>query len=299
MVFNIQKFCVHDGPGIRTVVFLKGCNLRCCWCQNPESIFPGPELWYSQTRCIHCGTCIEFCPQHAIQSSPTIPTLNRELCDRCMACTKVCPTKALSTVGEWLTVKDVMEKVDSDRVFYQNSNGGVTFSGGEPTFQFSFLKALLEESGRRGLHRALETNGQLPWRNFKQLLSNIDLVLFDLKHFENQIHRNLVGTGNHLIKKNLEQISKEGVVAWIPRIPLIPGLNNDPRHLAKLGKWLKSLGANKIHLLPYNMFGESKCQEGGYPPQCSRGKLRTPSEDEIETATSIMRKHGLNVEIGG
>jgi pyruvate formate lyase activating enzyme len=299
LVFDIQKFCVNDGPGIRTGVFLKGCNLRCLWCQNPESILPQPEVSYLGNYCIHCGACIKVCPHDAILSSPDLPTLNRELCQKCMACVQECPTKALRTAGQWMTVEEVMEKVDEDRVFYENSGGGVTFSGGEPVVQFEFLKALLEESGRRHLHRVLETNGHYPWEQLDQLLPNLELVLFDIKHLDNQVHQQYTGAGNRLIRGNLELLARKGGVDWFPRVPLIPGVNDSSRHLKELGRWVKGLGAREIHLLPYHRFWESKQRAFGYPRELLLEKINPPLEEEVKKAAKMLSREGFPVIIGG
>jgi pyruvate formate lyase activating enzyme len=299
LVFDIQKFCVHDGPGIRTVVFFKGCNLRCSWCQNPESISPEPEIAHSRVQCIQCGFCLKACPHNAITSSPEGFVRHRSLCQKCMACVQVCSTQALRTVGQWMTVGEVIKKVAEDSIFYENSKGGVTFSGGEPTLQFNFLKAVLEESGRRHFHRALETNGYLLWKRLLQLLPQLELILFDLKHLHSRVHERFTGAGNRLIRMNLERLAKQNKVNWIPRVPLIPELNDELKHLAHLGQWVKGLGAKEIHLLPYHRLGESKLGELGYPPENLIPGIRHPSEEEVEKAGQVLRQAGLTVIIGG
>jgi pyruvate formate lyase activating enzyme len=198
-----------------------------------------------------------------------------------------------------MTVDAAMEKVAEDSLFYENSGGGVTFSGGEPTFQFHFLKAILEESGRRHFHRVLETNGCLPWKRLGQLLPHLELILFDLKHLHRRTHEQYTGSGNRLIRMNLERLAKESGVPWTPRVPLIPGLNDDPKHLARLGGWVKGLGAKEIHLLPYHRLGESKRQELGYPFRSSMPGIRPPSKEEVENAGQVLKREGLAVIVGG
>ena len=198
-----------------------------------------------------------------------------------------------------MTVEEVMEKVDEDRVFYENSGGGVTFSGGEPVVQFEFLKALLEESGRRHLHRVLETNGHHPWEQLDQLLPNLELVLFDIKHLDNQVHQQYTGAGNRLIRGNLELLARKGGVDWFPRVPLIPGVNDSSRHLKELGRWVKGLGAREIHLLPYHRFWESKQRTFGYPREILLEKINPPLEEEVEKAAEMLSREGLPVIIGG
>ncbi len=299
LIFDVQSFCVHDGPGIRSVVFFKGCNLRCVWCQNPESISIDQELSYSVTRCIHCGSCIDACPHNAILPVPEIPTLDRKLCQKCMACVQACPSMALRTVGTWMTVDEVMEKVEAERIFFENSGGGVTFSGGEPLVQFYFLKALLQEAGRRHFHRALETNGQLPEKQFAQLLSHVELVLFDVKHLEAGVHERLTGVSNRLIQRNLERLAREHKVQWIPRFPFVPGMNDDAKYIKELAHRMKVLGAKEIHLLPYHRLGDSKRKELGHPALDLMERISPPSRDKVEKAALILERQGLSVIIGG
>ncbi|MCL5126310.1 MAG: glycyl-radical enzyme activating protein [Deltaproteobacteria bacterium] len=299
LIFDIQSFCVHDGPGIRTVVFFKGCNLKCVWCQNPESISMNPELSYSETRCIHCGLCADACSFNAILRTPSIPTFDWKACQTCMACTQVCPSRALRPIGTWMTVDEVMQKTESDRVFFENSGGGITFSGGEPTVQSKFLQALLEEAGRRKFHRALETNGHLPEERFAELISHVELVLFDVKHLDSKRHKNLAGVGNRLIQRNLEQLSRTNRVRWIPRFPLIPGVNDDTTHVKNLGKRLKTLGAREIHILPYHRLGDAKRRELGYPQPDLMKCVSVPSKAEVAEIVKVFEHLGLSTSVGG
>jgi pyruvate formate lyase activating enzyme len=202
-----------------------------------------------------------------------------------MVCAQECPSKALRAVGQFMTVEEVMEKVEADRIFYENSGGGVTFSGGEPTIQFEFLKELLEDAGRKGLHRVLETNGNIAWRHFAQLLPKLETVLFDIR--------------NHLIHKNLERLANGGRVPWIPRFPFIPGINDGPKHLLDLGRRVRNLGAMQIDLLPYHRLGESKRLELGMSKEKFSQNFHAPSEEEIERAVKIFKKAGLVVNVGG
>jgi pyruvate formate lyase activating enzyme len=198
-----------------------------------------------------------------------------------------------------MTVAEVMDQVEEDRIFYENSGGGVTFSGGEPTFQFDFLKLLLKEAGQRKLHRVLETNGNVTWEYLNRLISDLELVLFDIKHLDNRVHKHFTNAGNHLILKNLERLAKEDRVIWLPRFPLIPGVNDDPGQLFELGLWVKVLGAREIHLLPYHQLGISKHQDLGYPRTGLFGEIQPPSEEDVEKAALVLRKAGLSVNIGG
>jgi pyruvate formate lyase activating enzyme len=198
-----------------------------------------------------------------------------------------------------MTVEEVMDKVEGDRVFYENSGGGVTFSGGEPIAQFEFLSSLLEESGQRGLHRTLETNGHIAWEKFAKLLSNLELVLFDLKHLDSQIHKQYVGAGNRLIIANLKKLAQQDRVGWIVRMPFIPGINSELVYVESLGQWLKNLGAKEIHLLPYHRLGNTKRSELGDSRVKSIQKIEVPSEEQLEIATNILKTKKLSVVIGG
>ncbi len=198
-----------------------------------------------------------------------------------------------------MTVKDVMQKVDEDRIFYENSGGGVTFSGGEPGFQNDFLLALLEEAGRLKLHTALETNGNYAWQQLEKYLPKLNLVLFDIKHLDDAVHQRYTGAGNLLIKENMALLAKKGTTQWIPRIPLIPGVNDGPLHLQELGRWLKDLGAREVHLLPYHRLWQSKQRSFGYPREIMLERIQPLSDDDIERTAEVLRKENLAVTIGG
>ena len=298
LVSEIQKFCVHDGPGIRTLVFLKGCNLNCLWCQNPETISGRMELFYSDRLCIHCGDCIEACPEGAILSSPAVPTIDPDRCLRCFTCTQACPTRALRTAGEWMDAEEVMDAVESDRSFYDNSGGGVTFSGGEPTVQYDFLMTLLQEAGRRGIHRVIETNGRVEWKKLARLLPHVEMILFDVKHMDSRIHKRITGAGNRLIQSNLERLSKQQEVKWLARFPLVPTMNDDEGNLDQMGRRLVHLGAREIHVLPYHRLGQAKAQSLVNQAE-KQTQFQVPPDEDVEKAASILRKRGLAVTIGG
>jgi len=216
----------------------------------------------------------------------------------CMVCVKVCPTKALRQIGQQMTVDDVLDIVSEDRLFYENSGGGVTFSGGEPSVQFEYLEALLDESGRRQIHRVVETNGNMGRKRFNRLVSKAELILFDIKHLDTRMHKLYTGCGNELILSNLAYLDRDGV-AWTPRVPLIPGVNDDPNYLKALGKRLKALEPRELHLLPYHQLGEAKRKELGLPHEGIFKTITPLTEEDVKRAAAILRACGLDVIIGG
>ncbi len=264
-VFNIQKFSIHDGPGIRTTVFLKGCPLRCIWCHNPESWNLSSELMYDPEKCLQCGKCVKICPSMA-HTVTDRHLFDREKCMACGDCCKVCLPEALELCGTSRTVEEVMTEVLEDLPFYQNSGGGVTFSGGEPMFQFEFLKALLKVSRHHKLHTVLETCGFAPRVHYAEILPLADLFLFDIKIANPEKHRRLTGQDNRLILENLQFLNKSGVELHL-RCPLIPGVNDSDVELADIGALAEGLKQVKmIEIVPYHPLGECKFRRLGKEP---------------------------------
>jgi len=252
LVFSIDRFVAEDGPGLRTTVFLKGCPLCCTWCHSPQSISGKPQLIFYGNRCIRCGACVGACPKDAQYVSQNDRRVHWDLCDDCGRCAEVCPSNALEIEGRWLSVDEVIETVKRDTVYYRNSGGGVTFSGGEATLQPRFLTECLRRCNELGIHTAIDTCGYVRWPVLEKMLSYIDLFLFDVKHMDSTAHKKLTGVGNELILENLKKLSAAGKSIWI-RIPLIPGHNDSESNLQKTAQFVSSLdGVKKITLLPYN-----------------------------------------------
>lgn len=264
-VVDIQHFSTHDGPGIRTTVFLKGCSLRCKWCCNPETIAPKPELAYNLGQCIgdqECGRCLPVCPEAALQvlDSDGKVRVNWDKCSNCGACTEVCPSKALYTYGAQMSVAQVLDEVEQDRDFYAESGGGITLSGGETLVQPEFSAALLAEARRRGIHTAIETAGNVPWRFMAQVLPHTDLVLHDYKSSDSQQHRHWTGADNVRILDNYRRAyTSYPDTPFIARIPVVTGVNDTLEHVRSVLACIEPY-ANvvQLELLPYHRFGGSK-----------------------------------------
>jgi pyruvate formate lyase activating enzyme len=255
-VVDIQRYAVHDGPGIRTVVFLKGCPLRCAWCHNPDAIDPRPEIAFVAARCIGCGACLDVCPRDAILLGDD-RRIDRDRCDGCMLCVDECMPGALSQVGETYTVDRLLAQVLRDLPFYEESGGGVTLSGGEPLLQHRFAAAFLAAAKRAGLHAVIETCGHVRWAHMEAVLRDVDLVYFDLKLMNAAQHRQWTGVGNELILANARR-----VVAVHPhvvfRCPLVPGCSTSDDNVVALIDLLSELRQRSVHLLPYHNLGEGK-----------------------------------------
>ena len=296
IVFDIQRFAIHDGYGIRTLVFLKGCPLRCTWCSNPESQKQKPEVMFYEEKCIGCGACIDACPFGEELKSFRRDTRGR--CVGCGKCVEVCYAEARKLIGRTMTVGEVLDVVLKDTVFYEESSGGLTIGGGEPSFQADFTAALLEETRRETIHTAVETCGFTPWDQFKKLLKHLDLLLFDLKHMDSEKHKDATGTGNEVILRNAE-LASEAARDMIIRIPLIPNFNNDPENLHALGDFVNSRlsGVRQVNILPYHSIGESKSERLG--TFYGLHGLKPLEKEEIVSAKQILQSHGLQVKIGG
>jgi pyruvate formate lyase activating enzyme len=280
IIFNIQRYSIHDGPGIRTTVFLKGCPLRCFWCQNPESQETKPEILLNKSVCSLCGRCIDICPTDANCLSERGPIIDRERCLGCGKCVEVCSSQGRTLVGREMTVDEVLEEVLRDKAFYDNSGGGITLSGGDPIMQPEFSLQLLRKCKEQGLHTVIETCGFTSWLTLKELLDHTDLILYDIKCLNPIKHQTTTGKHNRLILENAKKIAKSK--AMKVRVPLVPGFNDsveDIRAILNFVKQKLKLGSEEIELLPYNKLGEGKYDR--LDREGSRPSLEPQSEEHI------------------
>jgi pyruvate formate lyase activating enzyme len=294
LVFDVQKYSLHDGPGIRTTVFIKGCPLACRWCSNPESQSPKQEIMTYDIRCIGCGKCAEVCSTGAITFTEAGREIDWEKCDECLECARVCPARGIECVGNYMTVDEVVAKVEQDRIFYDNSGGGMTASGGEPLVQWEFVSSVLERCREKGIHTALDTTGMAPWKNLEQVIEHTDLVLFDVKHMDSAIHKVGTGVGNETILENARKAAKKATT-WV-RIPLIPGFNISESNLTRTARFAIEIGAEKVSLLPYHNLGSSKYPKLGKTYSMEDTPLL--DEEKVEEIKSWLEAMGLRVEIG-
>ena len=290
-IFEIQYFCVHDGPGIRTTVFFKGCPLRCLWCHNPEGIQKRNYLSYIARKCINCGTCVQVCPAvHKMVDGKHV--VDRNACTNKGACTAACPAKALETVGRDVTVLEVFTDVMREKRYYEGSRGGVTISGGEPAMQPEFLLALVREIKKEGVHLALETSGLCDYRVYESVLPYVDLFLYDCKETDQELHKKFTGVDNKLIMENLRKLYAAHAKILL-RCPVVKGLNDREDHfrnLAALSRELKDLMG--VEILPYHKLGASKVERMGLD---SQDEYEQVPKEESDKWTEAVRSFGGNI----
>ena len=296
-VFDIKSFSIHDGPGIRTTVFFKGCPLRCWWCHNPESQSPAQELLLRPNLCIGCGACLDVCPQGAISKNGRGIVTDLEACSACGACVDVCYSDARVLVGKTWSVAEVLAAVERDRPFYDQSGGGVTFSGGEPLMQPAFLLALLQACKERGLHTTVDTCGFAAKEVFADIADYVDLFLYDLKVMDDARHKDVTGVSNRLILDNLRMLSQSGH-DLVLRVPIIPGVNDDRENLEHLGQFIASLPhLNRVDILAYHQTGMEKYQRLHRSYRLS--ETNPPSEARMDEIAAYLSTFGLSVKVGG
>jgi len=297
LVFNIQKFSIHDGPGIRTTVFLKGCPLKCVWCHNPESQDRKPEISFLPEKCIGCGWCFEACPNNCHKMVDGKHVFNREQCDVCGKCAENCYAEAIELIGKEMTVDEVIEEVMKDAPFYETSNGGMTISGGEPMMQFEFTKALLMAAKENGVHTCLDTCGFAPFEKYRQIMPYVDIFLYDLKETDSAKHEEFTRAPREEIMENLKKLDSLNAKI-ILRCPVIPGLNDRRKHLVKIAETAESLkNVICINIQPYHPLGVSKNASIG--KKKIHNDMNFASEELIEASLETIKKHtSVKVEKG-
>jgi pyruvate formate lyase activating enzyme len=281
-VLNIQKFCQHDGPGIRTTVFLKGCPLRCWWCHNPESIEAEIELVVDPEKCVNCGRCQEIC--------------THEECVLCGTCVEACLSQARMLMGQDMTVDEIMLEIMKDKAFYETSGGGVTISGGDPLLQSEELIELLVRLKTAGIHVALDTSGYSNWNKLNKLIDQIDLFLFDLKVVNQRKHLKYTGADNEIIIENLQRLSDNNQLIWI-RIPLIEGINTDEKDIDEFIGILKNIRFEQINLLPYHAYGTDKFRK--FAIEETEWNPKSPGNEQIKLIKGCLTNAGFRVIVGG
>jgi glycyl-radical enzyme activating protein len=292
MIFNIQRFSIHDGPGIRTTVFLKGCNLRCHWCHNPESQRMKKEIEFFPEKCIACGSCVAICLHGAQLLEGSQRIYQRDLCQTCRSCVEECFSGALVVSGEERPVPYVVAEIAKDAEYYKSSGGGVTFSGGEPLLQPDFLQALLQACQQQGYHCAVDTAGNVPWDRLAAILPFTDLFLYDIKAFDDATHVRYTGVGNRLILDNLRRLAEGDKDIWV-RIPLVAGCNDSPEEILAIAQLLAPLQqVRRVEILPYHTLGSEKYTSLGidYP---AKG-YQAPSREHINHILSIFETQGIS-----
>jgi len=293
-IFDIKQFSINDGPGIRTTVFFQGCPLACPWCHNPEGRSTAPVLMHRANRCSGCGECAAVCPNSAIHVNGSVVT-DRACCTVCGACVEVCYNGARELSGREVTVADVLTRVERDIPFYEQSGGGVTFSGGEPLLQADFLAQLLRACKVAGLHTVVDTSAYAPREAFESIRADVDLFLIDIKLMDEERHQAAVGVSNKVILDNLEKLSLARHPVYV-RIPLIPGINDDAENLHQSGAFLASLpNLTGVELMGYHEIGLAKYEALGLP-YTLRG-TKPPTTEKMQAAADILRSHALIVKV--
>ncbi len=296
-VFDIQKFSVHDGPGIRTIIFTKGCPLSCQWCANPESQHVEPELMYYPDKCIGCGKCVKVCSQGAITEEEGMILFDKSKCVNCGTCAGTCYAASRKMAGELMSVSEVIKEADKDMTFYRSSGGGITFSGGEAMIYPEFVCEVMKHYKEVGVNTAIETCGYVEWDAYEKVAEYLDLALFDVKMIDDEKHIKYCGGSNQKILHNLTELSKR--VETVVRMPMIPGINDSKEDIRKVGEFLKSLEGRikEVHILAYHNFGVNKYHALGRSYLLD--DIKAPSDEHMDEIKKQLEGYGYEVIIGG
>ena len=286
ITFNIQQFSTEDGPGIRTTVFMKGCPLHCVWCHNPEGMRPSQDLMWYDVRCIAARDCLHLCPEEALDLTKNGMLIDRQRCNLCGECAEACPSAALEVIGQQWTPESLVAEMLKDRIFYETSGGGITFSGGEPMLQTDFLVAVLPRCKEEGLHVALDTCGTVSWERYERVLPWVDLVLLDLKIMDAQRHQHATGVSNDVILKNAQRLAEVGMPMWV-RTPVVPGYTQDDENIRAIGGFIqeKLPTVERWDLLAYTNLGRPKYHRLDIPYVLEETPLLT--REEMESAWQV------------
>lgn len=295
-LFDIQRFSLHDGPGIRTTVFFKGCPLHCPWCSNPESQSREPQILYMENKCVGCGRCANACPQKAISFQNGRPIFHREICVGCGTCQQACLQDSIVLSGKCCTVEQVLDIVEKDRAYYEDTGGGITLSGGEPLCQPEAAALLLKSAGERGFHRAIETTANVSQDGFSQVLDHTDLFLIDMKHWDKEVLQRVTGGNLEMILSNIRMAVKAKKEV-ILRVPVIPGFNFDAESMEGIFRLSQDLGVKKVDLLPYHVLGKNKYAQLGcaYPMDASISSLE---KEKLAPFVIMGEKMKITVTVG-
>ena len=306
IVFNIQRFSLHDGPGIRTTVFLKGCSMSCFWCHNPEGQHPEPELRYFPERCIACGQCVIACPNHAHEMHDGAHVFLRDQCELSGKCVETCYSRALQVEGRVMMVDQVMEEILADKPFYESSGGGVTLSGGEPALSSDFAREILEQCKHHRLHTAIETCGEVPWTSLEALLPFTDLIMMDLKHVDGAKHQLATGQPNDRILSNARRLASSGKTI-VFRTPVVPSVNDTEEEIMQIAAFIRELtersrsaSQNGSGAITYELLAFHKLAAGKYTSLDLDYKARDiepPTKERMTTLLEAARRSGIDASM--